>query len=370
MYTIIIFTVVMSYGIECIAAPRMEKQEKLTKKITLQSLNVMTLCPSTLDDGVKKSKHSIDCLCTRINQRTRNLKINTTLQADHDHNVHIANGVIPVEDKVIFIYSNGWSGRASTARYKFQGQALYNAYIDQQAGVIPGTCVCFDYPTHTRSRATFGQIPDQHCLLLVVQEVRRVNPHASIVLVGLCSGAMTILNFIAEHPDELQNVQAVILESPSISIEHIEKHAMRSKLGKLAKLVPPFFKYYFSMYNPHAPTIVSTAGSIPHNVPILIGAVTGDTVVAYRDVQKIVTVLRTHNHPDVWVYATDKQIKHAQMCIIPEWVTTVHDFLYHHNIGSLAKPTYHNAQNGNDFSQELYFKNTTNSIIDIEKNLI
>ena len=331
MYTIVIFTFI-SYGIKCIAAPRVEKQEKLTKKITLQSLNVITLRPTTIDDGLKTSQHSIDCVCKRINKRTHSPMINTTLQADYDHNVHIANGVIPVEDEVIFIYSNGWSGRASTARYKFKGQALYNAYIDQQAGVIPGTCICFDYPTHTRSHATFGQIPDQHCLLLVVQEVRRVNPHASIVLVGLCSGAMTILNFIAEHPDELQNVQAVILESPSISIEHIEKHAMRSKLGKLSKLVPRFFKYYFSMYNPHAPTIVSTAGTIPSHVPILIGAVTGDTVVAYRDVKKIVAALRTHNHPNVWAYSTDKKIKHAQMCTIPEWITTVHDFLDHHNI--------------------------------------
>lgn len=317
-----------------VAAPRATKQHNAIKKITLQSLNIITLRPGAFAAHPKKHCHSIHNICKRINKHINHHVINTTVHGNNDYHVHVASGVMPVEDELIFVYSGGWAGQPGGAHYKVEGQGLYSAYVNQKAGVMPGVCVCFDHITHVRSQATFGQMPDQYCLQLVVQEVRRVNPYASIVLVGSCAGAMTVINFIAEHPEELQNVRAVILESPSISIEHIEAHIMQSRFGKFGKHMPRFFKHYFSMYDPQALTILSTSCNIPYDIPILIGAITHDKTAAYGDIEKIVTVLRESGHHHVHLYSTNESIRHGQLGKTEGWVAAIHEFLYTYNLRS------------------------------------
>ena len=314
------------------AAPRAAKQHTTIKKITLQSLNIMTLHPRAFAAHHKKHRHTIHDICKRINKHINHHVINTTVSGNNDYYVHVVSGVVPVKDEVIFVYAGGWAGRPGSAHYKVEGQGLYSAYVNQKAGVMPGVCVCFDHITHVRSQATFGQMPDQYCLLLVMQEVRRVNPHASIVLVGSCAGAMTVINFIAEHPEKLQNVQAVILESPSISIERIEAHIMQSHFGKFGKNLPRFFKHYFSTYDPQALTILSTSCNIPHDLPILIGAITHDKTAAYGDVEKIVTALRDSRHDHVHLYSTDEPAKHGQLGKTEGWVAAIREFLYTYGI--------------------------------------
>ena len=78
------------------------------------------------------------------------------------------------------------------------------------AAALAAPCVLFDYPGGRRT-FSFAQRTDTECLATIYRAVREKNPKASIVLVGNCRGAKSVLDFCADRPEK---VKAVVLMSP------------------------------------------------------------------------------------------------------------------------------------------------------------
>lgn len=338
----------IALGTSVHAAPRKTSKRLSIEKINLKMLNITTVIPGAYAVGEahhSSRKRTIDDVCRRIHKQVNPHVIDTTIydSGSFADQYRVMSGVVPVEDPIIFVYSSGWSGWPGEGPFRYQGGGLYGSYSKQRRGIMPGVTISFDYPTHTRAMASFGQELDQHCLRMVLNEIRRVNPDAAIVLVGTCSGGATVLNCMAQHSDELQQVKAVILETPAISLKYIERHLLTCRLGRLYKHMPRILTHYFSNYDPEHPTILDLACHVPRNIPLLIGALCGDSVVAYTDVCRIVHALRAAGHTHVELLALDRSdIRHAHMAEAKEWQHAVQLFLDNYVLGHVTEspPTH------------------------------
>lgn len=184
---------------------------------------------------------------------------------------------------------------------------LYSTYVALKAGNVQGPCIAFSFPTSTRRAFNYCQEQDIHCLELIYQEILKKNPHADIALYGTCKGGTNILRFLAESAERgrnLDNVKAVALESPTISVKHaISQYHIH-----------PFVGLIFPNHKANGKTILD-AQHMPAHVPILIGRLENDSVSKFNDTNELVSHLnKVGNRNNVYLMTTkESSIMHGQL---------------------------------------------------------
>lgn len=204
-------------------------------------------------------------------------------------------------------------------------------YIEH--GVITSTCYTFSFNDRI-STLNFGQARDCALLFAAYQKVREKHTESSIVLVGISRGASTIINMLAQEKGDWSPIQAVILESPYLSVDSLVQH--------ISSLYVFYIPYSTSLLKKVVSTLplydhqgIQTISAVPHfppTSPVLVSYSKKDKTVSPLDAQEIVRMLRAQgNH--VLEYAAEEG-RHSTLSLCPEYAKAVRTFLDVHELST------------------------------------
>jgi hypothetical protein len=225
--------------------------------------------------------------------------------------------LIQLHTNPITLYSGGYSNDGRPY--------AYCGYTAIKAGLVPGACITFDFPTDTRSGFNFGQAEDIHCVKTMCQEIVAKAPHARIILHGACKGANNNLRFLAETAEQnyqapfLPNITAVIAESPTISVSKALQNT------PLSFITLAIMRVLFPNYNHRAKTILESK-KFP-SIPVLIASLPHDSISTLHDVRELHSHLNNMTHAIQWFISQETSIRHGQIGKATDYQKAVKDFL-------------------------------------------
>ena len=176
----------------------------------------------------------------------------------------------------LYIYVSGLARRESSTPYLYPSNGAATSYKLYERGIIKDApCVSFAGPTQWRRTVNFGQELDQQCLDMVYKEVVRKNPLAKIVIIGVCIGATTVLNYLANPEiggaEKFSHLDSVILQSPYISFDEVTKHMSNKYMPTGLKwLLPSVFQRWFinAKTDQTKEQVLGTYNKIPKHVKV------------------------------------------------------------------------------------------------------
>lgn len=109
-----------------------------------------------------------------------------------------------------------------------------------------------------------------------------IEDEAGIVCLGVSRGASALIVWLGTHPDasKVQNIRALILESPFDSIDSVLRHIIGESLYKyntFRSFSHGLVKFIFSKYDKNFITPLEAAINVPPHIPILIVCSAEDT---------------------------------------------------------------------------------------------
>lgn len=315
-------------SLSAITAKKMRGKSTLLRS-NLEILNPLVFQPTDNPQGksrtIVKACKNIEMGCYKKNDQSH-ININNR---PYNFSCKIPTGITGT----ICIFVSGYSGKFSGSLFKYKGSGAYAVFRHLRKGFMTdATWISFDGPVSYRKTFNFGQELDQSCLHEIYTQTVQSNPEAKIVLVGLCKGATTILNYLNNpaYTGSFGNVKAAILESPLISFETCTKKIAHTKVPKpLGRLLPGFFKVAFPNYVWNQSTIYDDASNFPTHIRTLIGCSHHDPVAPYEDAHKIAASLQQYNVPVELFEHHDKSIKHGHLAKVPLYRQGVEQFLTH-----------------------------------------
>lgn len=125
-----------------------------------------------------------------------------------------------------------------------------------------------------------------------------------IVGLGVSRGASAFIVWLGTHPDEskIQNIRALVLESPFDSIDSVLRYIIGEKLYKSPRIrafCHGLVSFIFSKYDKNYITPFEAASKVPLNIPILIICSEEDTRVPADLSKKLYDELVRTGHPNV-----------------------------------------------------------------------
>lgn len=296
---------------------------------SLHDLNIVTLLPlvdcKEKIDVVDESKDGRDKVIDILRKKDGIISVQGRLYK-------IYSGVpkeISLLQEPITLYSGGYSnGRLPYA---------FSAYKGIKEKSIEGPCIVFEYPTDSRRAFNFGQNQDLHCVDLVYKDILKKYSTASIILKGGCKGAAIYLRFLAEKAEQgepLENIKAVIANSPPVSVKSALKNIRNGGVlsHTLCRLV-------FPNYNPRAKTIMD-AKAFPANIPVFLASLPHDTISDLSDIQAMTRHLTEQgakiehfvSQGIAWEYGKKVQLTHGQIGRASDYQKPLEDFLVKHGL--------------------------------------
>lgn len=249
---------------------------------TLEQLNMMTIVPvddsDTLYTVVDEAKDGEAALIKILKRKDGVFRCQGQLYKVYSG---IPDDMSMCQDAIV-LYSPGYSNLGKPF--------ALSAYKAIKLGIIQGSCVIFECSTDTRRAFNFCQDQDLHCINLACSALLEKHPEAKIILKGGSKGAALNLRFLAEKAERnepLDNIKAVLADSPPLSV----KDALKSIYTAgpishfLCRLVLP-------NYNPHAKTIMD-AQAFPRDIPVLISSLPYDSISDLNDMKKMVQHLQS-----------------------------------------------------------------------------
>ncbi len=201
----------------------------------------------------------------------------------------------------------------------------YHVESGYQNAFIQGPMEAFDYDdVHQLSSTCLGQEADIGQLHAIVQK------HQDCHVFGWSRGAVAIANYLGTH--EVDNVGAVILESPFDDIHSVVKH--KTGFASSASVLP-----LVTNHKPGGIQPIKVAGAVDKNIPILIYCSKGDALIPATSSIEYYRALRRSGHNKAYLLAVDRG-SHANIINGPDGRmvrNVIHAFLKDHN-------RRHNAQ--------------------------
>jgi len=300
---------------------------------TLDNLNIVTFTPDVEKSSPKTS--SIDEICKSIQNGTFS---DTSMELTElpNNKIAVSAGVPSGNAKTIIINVSGFAGSSGNARYKYVGAGAYATCNNLKNGIIHAPCVSFDGTTNFRRSFNFAQTMDQECLDVVYQQVLKMNPEASIVMIGSCKGATTILNYlVAYHQNpKLNNLKAIILESPSVCLEDLTDQVAKNHVPSMLQWSLPYiFKAWFPAYVWNQKTILTIPSeNIPTDIPIFIGSLEHDKVANPKNAEDIANKL-AEVCKNVYLFkSTNRALTHGKIGQDKRYQQAVNAFLKKNNL--------------------------------------
>lgn len=247
-----------------------------------------------------------------------------------------------------------------------QAQALlpHNKYW-----IINMPLAVFDFPDAKPSHLEYdpkqvnlGQQADIDRLRYAYYKTRQELPHHDIVLTGVSRGAVTAYNCIALH--KLENVKALVLESPFDTFNSVVKHLLRRfHIGWIPfsrKLAIRYVKKTFPLFDINGIFPLNISHMMPCDIPILIVHSKKDKTIPIKSSRLIYCALLQNGHKDVYLLELNEG-DHGKLIAGPEgelYQNVVHAFYKKYNLPH--NPTF--AQRG-----EAILKNCQPSLESMKK---
>lgn len=325
--------------------------------ITRESVNPVVLTPTP-----KSADRVYDTLEQAVVAHKKREALNLTLPLSKTHELKVTREIPAPSKGLVWLVAPGYKGQRPQ-KYKKNGapdqaSSANNAQLEgsvttaiQQeiplsldsslheattlvcAANIPSTCVTFEFNDERRS-FNFGQKGDLTRLSLIYEELAQTH---ELVLFGSCRGGTTILNLLS-NPDTpyKSSIKALVLESPSLSLAQLAEQVGRNYLGWLpssGSLIHTFFRTWFPSYDAHFPSCLNQLTHIPHDLPILIGHVENDKVIAWSEIHDLVKGLVESGHSDVYLARiVDPAISHARLNTNEQYRQVLNAFLAHYKL--------------------------------------
>jgi hypothetical protein len=282
---------------------------------TFNQLNVVTFTPvdipsDTLSQNLTNTPTATVLKHLKKSMITQNVIINGRAYK-------VQNGIPNSFREPVSVYSGGYSNHGRP--YAYSG---YNAI---KAGLVPETCVTFEFPTDTRRGFNFCQEQDLKCLELVCKKIVKKSPEASIILHGACKGAANNLRFLAESAENntteryVKNIKAVIAESPPLSVEKALQHTFMSCITL------PLIPHIFPNYNSKAKTIMN-AKKFP-KIPVLVASLPHDTISDLKDVRTMNKHLTDIGGTITHFVSKETKFRHGKIGRTEDYRSNVSSFL-------------------------------------------
>lgn len=158
-----------------------------------------------------------------------------------------------------------------------------------------------------------GQEQDIEAIERKYNRAVREKPKAKIIMVGVCSGATAILNFLGTRKPK--NVVAAILESPVYNIKDAIKgslrcsfkHYIKTNLPLIEKLLRNIF-YELSIFEKHGIHPSKILQNIDPNIKILLLGLRDDKLTPFESTCKIYADLKALEHKHVYI----KELLHGR----------------------------------------------------------
>jgi|GEM_PF-610638 hypothetical protein len=210
----------------------------------------------------------------------------------------------PPPEKITSLFSHGIADtRLQAYRYAqiTPNGPLNDRYIiNNQHHIL----ISFNYPDAGKSY----HINRKETSLAQENEVKSLheahaNIHQDLGIVGLgvSRGASAFFVWLGTHPDEskIQNIRALVLESPFDSIDSVLRYIIGEKLYKSVRIrafCHGLVSFIFSKYDKNYITPIEAAPKVPKNIPILIICSEEDTRVPADLSKKLYDELRATGH--------------------------------------------------------------------------
>lgn len=196
-----------------------------------------------------------------------------------------------------------------------------------ESNIITGTCYTFDFGD-SYNTLNLGQEPD--CLLFInaYEQVRMKHPEASIILVGISRGAVTILNSLALHAHlDWSPVKAAILESPYAHVTALAEQIANSYMffipfnnKIMRKLIHSLPSYKQDGIQP-----IDMISNIAPSFPLCIAYSEADKTVPAAGTRMLIEKMQSAGHT-VTTWSTQKG-KHSMLGTDAGFTQAVREFL-------------------------------------------
>lgn len=300
--------------------------------------NTQTITLNPLNNNIhSNSSLSVKKIVTEIKEG-HNINTDIPIRHKNTHEIkklmHITSGINP-DNETIFVVSHGYPPGLKSAFFEkiSKGNGILTAYKYIRDNIINGTCITFDY-NDIRKISNWGQTIDTACLETVCSNILQYNPKAKLVLIGECRGAKTILQYIAQNPKISENIKAVILESPMISVKdmiyHVFSHYTHWLPGSSATAYF-IFKCFYPNYNEKNDDILPYLEHLPKNLPIFIGHTKNDPLIPFDNITILINGLKNNNVGHIYFLLLDNA-KHSMLTLTEEFQQAVNAFLHKYNL--------------------------------------
>lgn len=209
--------------------------------------------------------------------------------------------------------------------------------------IINKPLAVFDFPdakpTHMEydtKQVNLGQQPDIDRLRYAYYKTRQELPNHDIVLTGISRGAVTAFNCMALH--QLENVKALVLESPFDTFNNVVKHLLRRfHIGWIPfskKLAIRYVKKTFPSFDINGVFPLNVAHMMPCDMPILLFHGRLDRTIPLKSSCLIYCALLENGNKNVYLLIVDEG-DHGKLITGPqgELIQNVtHAFYKKHNL--------------------------------------
>lgn len=312
---------------------------------TIANLNAITLFPwqpdfdidlDTVSMTVSELAHAIDQ--NRLDQQTY---LTFSPKDEQEMRWLVTPGIDAIpQDSPIFVYSRGYAGAEKPAKTKEKQRGLCSipkrgggVVVGSkwlEGGIINGPCVMFDYPD-TRSYFDFGLKNDQKCLEFIHAQIRAKT--SNVIFFGNCRGSKSLLTYLSRSRP--QEVSAVILDAPFLDLMQFTKEIGRNYARFMPfarKLAKKIITTWYPNYNAQEDLHLAELRNIPVHIPIFIGHLKGDSLVADTMIQQMVSTLRDSGHTVYLLVIDDKTKSHSRLYQTEPFQQAVNSFLEMYNL--------------------------------------
>jgi predicted esterase len=155
---------------------------------------------------------------------------------------------------------------------------------------------------YEHDKVNLGQALDMECLHHSYEKILEQYPHASVVLVGVSRGAVTILNYVALYKPKA--VKAIILESPFDCFANVASHMLkRFHIGWIPfskNICLRLIRRHFPLLDVEGVCPLKTIAEIDHSIPIFIIHSRTDRTIPVNSSRNLYKLLLKNGHQNCY----------------------------------------------------------------------
>lgn len=246
-----------------------------------------------------------------------------------------------IHPKTVTIFSHGIADKwtqslADLKSYHKNGVVHYN-----ERYTINTPCVAFNYPDATNrfyrvnyNETSFGQGNEIGRLYKAYQKTNERFENCDIILYGLSRGASNVAIFAGLH--QLDNVKALVLESPYFTMGEVIESIMKKKGAGWLPLSygETLAEFIFKKYTRHGNSPANCIENIPQDMPIFIICSQEDHLVPCSSTMNVYKKLIETGHKHTYIFVVP-QGRHAAILQGPDgdkYMWTINAFYKKYNL--------------------------------------